>query len=84
MVIDRANSSVIRLELAYSILAMSFIIDIARPLHLVGSEMSLLSTLLTIRPPDIACMNLFAIASPIGWKYSWISEIVPRKLVNLL
>ena len=54
------------LEFAYSILAMSFIIGIARPPYLVGSDMSLRSTLLTKRPPDIAGMNLLAIVSSIS------------------
>ena len=55
-----------RLEFEYSILAMSFIIGIPRPPYLVGSDMSLRSTSLTKRPPDIAGMNLFAIVSSIG------------------
>ena len=84
LLIDRANSSVMRLEFTYSILAMSFIIGIARPRYLVDSDMSLRSTSLTKRPPDITVMNLFAIVSSIGWKYSWISEIFRRKYVNLL
>ena len=45
---------------------MSFIIAIARPRYLVDSDMSLRSTSLTKRPPDIAVMNLFAIVSSIG------------------
>ena len=73
-----------RLEFGYSILAMSFIIGIARSPYLVGSDMSLHSTLLTKRPPYIAGINLFTIVSSIGWKYSWISGIVQRKDVNLL
>ena len=56
----------IRLEFTYSILAMSFIIGIARPRYLVDSDMSLRSTSLTKRPPDITVMNLFAIVSSIG------------------
>ena len=55
-----------RLEFAYSILATSFIIGIARPPYLVGSDMSLRSTSLTKRPPDIAGMNLFAIVPSRG------------------
>ena len=55
-----------RLEFTYSILAMSFIIGIARPRYLVDSDMSLRSTSLTKRPPDITVMNLFAIVSSIG------------------
>ena len=47
---------------------MSFIIGIARPSYLVGRDMSLRSASLTIRPPDIAGMNVFAIVSSIGWK----------------
>ena len=56
----------VRLEFAYSILAMSFIIAIARPLYLVGSDMGLRSISLTKRPPGIAGMNLFAIVSSIS------------------
>ena len=66
LLIYRANSSVIRLEFAYSILAMSFIIGIARPPYLVGREMSSCLTSLTIRAPDIAGMNFFDIVSSIG------------------
>ena len=72
------------LEFAYFILAMSFIMGIARPPYLVGSDMSLHSTSLTKRPPDIAGMNLLAIVSSVGWKSSWISGIVQRKYVTLL
>ena len=56
----------IRLEFAYSILAMSFIIGIARPAYLVGRDMSSRSTSLTIQPPNIAGMNFFAIVSSVG------------------
>ena len=54
------------LEFAYSILAMNFIIGIARPPYLVGSDMSLRSTSSTIRALDIAGMNLFVVVSSIG------------------
>ena len=59
MLIDRADSSVMRLEFAYSILAMSFIIGIARPPYRVGSDMSLHSTALTKQSLDITGMNFF-------------------------
>ena len=75
LLIDRANSSVMRLDFPYSIVALPFIIGIAWPPYLVGSDMSLRSTLLTIRPSDIAGMNWSAIVSSIGWKIQEYQEL---------
>ena len=78
--IERANSFVIYLEFAYSILAISFIIDIARPSYLAGNGMSLHSTLLAIWPPDIAGMNLFALVSSIVENVAKYQELLEENM----
>ena len=68
------------LEFAYSILGMTFITGIARPPYLVGSDISLRSTLSTIRALDIAGMNLFVTVSSIGWNIHEYPELFEENI----
>ena len=63
-----------RLDFPYSIVALPFI-GIIWPPYPVGSDMSLRSTMLTIRPCDMAGMNWSAIVSSIGWKIQEYQEL---------